>query len=215
MSNSANPPLHGARQGMIMVFVIVIMLVTSLMGLIIMVNTRSEVATSGHHRRSQAAFSSADSAAKLANLFTRVLLHPVLESPTGLLSNEGNPESALTVEFNDDRFTMEKLFDESQPYKFSERYLQTGLTNDSSALPPHIVFKIEDKVVATSVVSLDLSQATNSGFSLSALDLYDKSTGPNVPVDMVVTTRGNTASVSEDNLTDPQSLITTIMREMM
>ncbi|MDR0549995.1 MAG: hypothetical protein LBI10_11390 [Deltaproteobacteria bacterium] len=199
-----------------MVFVIIVMMLTSLMGLIIMVNTRSEVTTSGHHRRGLEAFNSADSAAKMANLFARILLHPVLGVPSDVLSAHGSPQDPMTVEFNADRFDMETLFDESEPFKFTKRYLETGVSLSPSSLDPHIVFKVDDEVVATAVVNLDTTNAIASGYSLNAIDLYDKSGGPSVPVDMVVTVRGNTSvSSDESDLITPQSLITTIMREIL
>jgi hypothetical protein len=206
--------LKNARPGLILVFVIIVMMLTSLMGLIIMVNTRSEVSTSGHHRRGLEAFNFAESAAKMSNLFARILLHPFLNTPANVLSDSGNPAYPITVEFNSTRFTMENLFEESEPFLYSKRYLETGVTKSPTALPPHIVFKSGDEVVATAVINLDSTTTISAGYSLNAIDLYDKSGGPNVPVDMVVTVRGNTGQLNEDSVA-PQSLITTIMREFL
>jgi hypothetical protein len=200
-----------------MVFVIVIMMITSLMGLIILVNTRSEVLASGRHRLGLEAFNSADSAAKMANLFARVLLHPVLDSPDKLLTTAptNGPINPMTVEFNKDRFNMEIMFQESTPFNFQSRYLETGVTNSPTAEKPHIVFKIGDDEVATAVITLDSSNAVTSGYSLNASDLYDKSGGPSVPVDMVVTVKGVTNPTPGSPITPPRSLITTIMRELL
>ncbi|MDR2141631.1 MAG: hypothetical protein LBR11_07580 [Deltaproteobacteria bacterium] len=213
MTQSSLTSPKKTRQGLIMVYVIVVMLLTSLMGLIIMVSTQSEVTSSGRQSRSKAAFNSADSTAKLANLFALILMHPVLDSPSKLLSSTGSPNQELTVVFNEGRFTMESLFDESKPTEFHKRYLQTGLTNSPTAPAPHITFKIGDKVVARSVVSLDISASNQAGLSLGVSGLYDKTSGLNVPVDLVVTTRGNNSTGDDDDITTPQSLITTIMRE--
>jgi hypothetical protein len=215
MKNALKINLKKAKSGLILVFVIVIMMVTSLMGLIVMVNTRTELTTSGHHRRGLEAFNAADSAAKMSNLFARILLHPVLDSPSTVLSSSGSPDKPMTVEFNASRFDMEKLFEESKPYEYVKRYLETGISNSPTSLAPHIVFKIDGKVVATSVVNLDPSSAITSGYSLNAIDHYDKSGGPSVPVDMVVTVRGVTESGDSSEYITPQSIITTIMREVL
>ncbi|MDR1608160.1 MAG: type II secretion system GspH family protein [Deltaproteobacteria bacterium] len=216
MPNQLNIRAKGQRPGMIMVFVIVVMMITSLMGLVIMVNTKAEVTTSGRQRQSMEAFNAADSAAKMANLFARVLLHPVLQAPNTLLTPPptSGPASPMTVEFNNARFDMEVMFEESIPFKYKSRYLETGMTSSSPA-DPHIVFKVGGKEVASAVITLDSSNAITSGYSLNAADLYDKAGGPSVPVDMVVTVRGSTTTTPGDQGATPRSLITTIMRELL
>ncbi|MDR1395670.1 MAG: hypothetical protein LBK52_05835 [Deltaproteobacteria bacterium] len=203
------------RPGLVMVFVIVVMMVTSLMGLIILSRIRSEVVTTGQSTQSFHAFNSADSAAKMTNLFTRVLLHPVLGTPQDLVNSAAGPALPMTIEFNNTRFTWEKLVDESVPIEYIQRYLQTGIVKTSSASNPHIVFKINDEEVAAAVITLDRSLTIPPGFSLSAVDQYDESAGPSLPVDMVVSIRGSTPGMAAMEYVAPQSMITTIMRELL
>jgi hypothetical protein len=77
---------------MILVFVLMIMILISLIGVTLMVLTSSEVAVAGHHRRGQEAFYSTDSALDLSNLLGRVVLHPVLGHPRDLLAAGAGPK---------------------------------------------------------------------------------------------------------------------------
>ncbi|MDR1608913.1 MAG: hypothetical protein LBT38_10975 [Deltaproteobacteria bacterium] len=200
------------RQGMILVFVIVVMMLTSLMGLIIMVSARSEAVNAGQHRQNQAAFISADSAAKLTILLCRQLLHPELYESADIVTT---PPSGLlwpiTVTRNPTRFTEEKLIEESEIFKYLDRYVETGLTNDPTANEPHLTFKSGEKVLATVAITLDSVTEPSEGCSLQN---GPGDQGKCLPVDMVVTIKGNTAQGANETL-GPQSVITLIMQELM
>jgi hypothetical protein len=202
---------------MILVFVIVIMLLISLMGVIIMVLTRAEISISGHYRLSQEAFNSTDSSAKLTILLGRVLIHPVLGNPRDFVAeNSGQkPQYPMTVEINSSRFSLDKLIAESNPYGYQKRYLESSLIKGSTAQKPHLTFKVGDKVVATASISLD-TEISPRGFSLAGADRYDPVGGANVPVDLIMTVTGTTPL--DPNAKDPhapRSILTTITRELM
>jgi hypothetical protein len=200
---------------MIMVFVILVMLLTTIMGLIIMVGTKNEVASASHYRQGREAFNSADSAIRIANLFGRVLLNPVLGSISEIIKDpsEGGPKLPLTVEVNAARLKVDKLIDDSDLYEYLKRYVETGISNSSSAPAPHIVFKIDGEEVATAVVAIGNEHAVAAGFSRAGTDRYDQTSGGNLPVDLIITVKGNTVSPAGQNTS--HSMITTIMRELL
>jgi hypothetical protein len=205
------------RSGMILVFVIVIMMLTALMGIIIMASTRTNLTTVDFQKNGDEAFNSADSAAKLSVLFSRVILHPVLGSPEQLIpASPSSPNNPMTIVLNEDRFKLDDLIANSDPFAYVDRYLETGMTKSPTAEDPHIYYKIGDKVVATAVISFGLESTDNLGFSLQTNDRYDQTSGPTQPVDMVITVKGNNSNTIETNsLIQPQSIITIILRELM
>jgi hypothetical protein len=204
------------RQGMILVFVIVVMLLSSLMGIIILTSARTELSTVSNQSRGQEAFGSADTAAMLSVLFSRVLLHPVLGPPDQLIQASGGLTSqTLSIEFSDDEFRIDKMLEES-PYSYDERYLEAGVSSGPNSGNPHISFKVNDKLVASSVISINAEKSAFLGFSRQAMDKYDQSGGPGQPIDMVVTVIGSPTSGQDSNdQTRPQSIVNIIIRELL
>jgi hypothetical protein len=205
------------RRGMVLVFVIVVMMLTSLMGVIIMASTRSNLSVVDYSKRGDEAFNIADSTAKISVLFSRVILYPVLGSVDQLTQvSSSRPSKPMTIELNETRFKLDDLIANSDPFSYVERYLETGLTKSPSVEDPHIAFKIDDKVVATAVISVGMETVDTSGFSRQAGDRYDQTSGPTQPIDIVITVKGNTYSnLDPDGLMQPQSVITLILRELM
>ncbi|MDR1084338.1 MAG: pilus assembly PilX N-terminal domain-containing protein [Deltaproteobacteria bacterium] len=205
----------GSKSGMILVFVLTVMILISLMGVMVMVLTSSEVAMAGHQRRGQEAFYATDSALDLSNLLGRIVLHPVLGHPQDLLTAGAGPkpQNPLTVEINHQRFSLENLISESEPFNYLQRYLDSSLSSGSGAKKPHVVFKIGKQIVAAASFSLDYS-ANSDGFSLSAGDRYDLTGGFNRPVDVTVTVTGTSVtSLGSLGPSVPRSVITTIRRD--
>jgi hypothetical protein len=202
---------------MILVFVIVISLLIGLMGAVIMASMKAELAVTGHYRRSQEAFNSTDSSARLATLMGRFILHPKLGNPQDLVSQAGgnSPARPLSMEINHKRFNLESLIEESEPFEFGKRYLESSMIKNSAAEKPHLAFKVGGKVVATASVSLD-SSIVPVGYSLSAADRYDPVGGGNVPVDLLLTVTGTApAGLDPDDVNSPRSVIACITRELM
>jgi hypothetical protein len=202
---------------MILVFVIVISLLIGLMGAVIIASMKAELAVSGNYRRSQEAFNATDSSVKLAALLGRFLLHPQLGSPQDLVSLAAGagPTRPLALEINHKRFNLETLIDESEPFEFGKRYLESSMIKNSSAEKPHLTFKANGKVVAKAAISLDAS-AVPVGYSLAAADRYDPVGGGNVPVDLILTVTGTVSSgLDPGDFNSPRSVITCITRELM
>ncbi|MDR1872731.1 MAG: hypothetical protein LBS60_12570 [Deltaproteobacteria bacterium] len=220
MAHLINNIRHTHRPGLIMVFVIVVMMLASLIGLMVLTRARAEVANSGQRRRGLEAFNSADSAAKLANLIGRVILHPVLGDPEQLIASSvtgtsSGPNQPLTIVLNNDRLEMSKLMEDSEIFDYMGRYLDAGLSHSSGAKQPHVTFKIGDEVVAQAAISVANDNVIGAGYSLNGGDQYDQVGGVNLPVDMVITVHGEKNSPGPNGPVVTESIITTIMREYM
>ncbi|MDR1870487.1 MAG: hypothetical protein LBS60_00940 [Deltaproteobacteria bacterium] len=208
------------RQGLLMVFVMVIMMLTSLIGILILTRARAEVMNTGQQRRGVESFNSADSAAKLANLIGRVILHPVLGDANQLITRAettggAGPSMPLTIVLNNDRLEMATLLDDSEPFAYLNRYLDAGLSQSDLAKDPHITFKIGDDVVAQAAITVANDNVIGAGYSLNGGDQYDQVGGVSLPVDMVITVQGANNAPEPDGPVVSQSIITTIMREFL
>ncbi|MDR1607748.1 MAG: hypothetical protein LBT38_04985 [Deltaproteobacteria bacterium] len=209
----------GQKSGMVLVFVIVVLLLIGLMGLVILSSTRSEVNISSNYRQSQDAFQATDSLAKLAVLLSRAAVKPVLGTPQDLLGVMApkEPENPITVEINRDRFNLESLIEESDPFAYAERYSETSDLAAQRQKAPHLIFKVNGQVVGQASVTLD-ANLDMTGYSLSGSDRYDPSSGGNSPVDLVIVVSGTIARPSgqadSDATLAPKTVITAITRDL-
>ncbi|MDR1577394.1 MAG: hypothetical protein LBT86_04085 [Deltaproteobacteria bacterium] len=209
----------GQRSGMVLVFVIVILVLIGMMGVFIMVATRSEVNVSTHFRQSQDAFHSSDSFLKLAILLSRTALRPVLGTPQDLLGStpDSQPAHPLTVEINHHRLNLESLIEEADPFGYSQRYLETTELTGDPTKRPHLIFKVNGEVVGVASVTLDTELDTN-GYSLNGADRYDSAGGGNSPVDLVIVVTGTrptlAANVKDEELFAPRTIIMAITRDL-
>jgi hypothetical protein len=161
-------------------------------------------------------FNVADTAAQVSMLMGRIILHPELNSPSGILSDQSqNPKHRLVVEISE-RFNLAQLKKESEDFDFTKRYLEAGLGSDPSAVEPHLSFKVGQKKVASAVVSLDFQNYVPGGASLGSGDGYDTSGGPSRIVTIVVTVNGLSMSkISGDTADEPGTVITSMFRELI
>jgi hypothetical protein len=114
-----------------------------------------------------------------------------------------------------DRMEMAKLLDDSEPFDYLDRYLEAGLSQRALTKEPHITFKIGEKVVAKAAISVGNDNAISSGYSLNGGDQYDQVGAPSLPVDVVITVKGDNVAPGTDSPADSLSIITTIMREFL
>jgi hypothetical protein len=204
---------------MILVFVILTMLIISLMGLILLAAVRAETETAGSRRLTQDSFLQADSAARLAALLSRTVLHPEQGNPQDLLTASAGkaPASPLTVEVNSQRFNLEKLIEESNPFDFEQMVLDSAQTPGSKAKKPHLVFKAGPETAASASVCLDYSNSgAGQGHSLNGSGLYDQSGGGSLPIDILIAvTGGPAAGPGSAGQSQPRSIISVIIRDLM
>ena len=117
----STPPAPGAaaprglRSGMILAFALVILLLMSLMGVVILTSSQTELKITGNTRLGREAFNSADSCARIATFLTLVLVKPKNETIDDLIKDppaSGGPRYPLKIERSATRpFTYEKLLE--------------------------------------------------------------------------------------------------------
>jgi hypothetical protein len=205
------------QSGMILAFALVVLVLISLMGVIILANTQSELRLSGITRQGRDTFNVADSTAQVSMLMGRILLHPELGSPETILNAEptgSSPKYKLTVEVSDS-FNLAELKQQADDYNFVKRYLQVGLGGDSASFAPHLVFSVGDKKVANALLSLDLVNFIPGGASLGSGDNYDSSGGPSRVVTLIITVNGRTMSGADSSFEEPGTVITSMFREII
>jgi hypothetical protein len=201
------------KKGMVLAFTLAILVLMSLMGIIILSNTKTELSVSGNHRMNREAFNAADTAARISLLMGRIVLHPELgDNPGDIIRPSTAPENPIIIEVNNSNTTPLNLSALQSAAKdpdstFLNRYINTlGTDPDPSAPKPHIIFKVGDRVVATAVVSLVSENPVNAGMSLGS--------GGAVEVTLVTTIRGAPfADISGPEFMEPQSIITTMYRD--
>jgi hypothetical protein len=93
--------------------------------------------------------------------------------------------------------------------------VEVGVGSDTPPNEAYLSFKVNDQVVATSVISINVEKTPIAGFSRQGVDKYDQSGGPTQPVDMVITVKGSATSNLAADLTGPQSVVNIIMREYL
>ena len=203
--------------GMILAFTLLLLFLVSMMGVYVLTSASTEVSISGHNRVGREAFNAADASARISVLLGRILLHPELGPPEDVLTTGTGPALRFEVEINEDRFSLSQLQSEASKFDFTARYSQALSLSDDPDKRPHLIFKVDDKVVSSTVMSLESFNPVDPGSSLSASDAYDGGGGSNVRVNLVVTVNGASASTSfeSDAGYEPRSVITSIYREYM
>ena len=209
-----NVRTKGSRSGMILAFALVILLLMSLMGLIILSNTQTELKISGNSRLGREAFSSADSCARIATFLTLVLVKPkeetiadVLTSPTGT-----PPRFPLEIE-TQPKFTYSSLLTEATNFDYTKRYDETGIGSASS--DPHIIFSMNGRVVATAVVNIETHNIIDAGASLGTVEPHESGDGPSIQLGIIVLVTGRTNSGAALGSDEPASVVTIMYRNFM
>jgi hypothetical protein len=194
---------------MILAFALVILLLMSLMGIIILSSTQTELKITSNSRLGRDAFNSADSCARIATYLTLVKLQNKSASWRDVLTTLPDPsprfplEVEATSRFDDDLEMGINNFD------YAARYLQTGLGSEPA--DPHLIFKINGKTVATAVVSLETKNLIPPGASIDGGEPHDSSGGSSLEVGIIVSVTGRTPTVTASG-DEPASVVTLMYR---
>jgi len=220
---------------------LVVLLLMSLMGMAILMNTRTELSISANTTSGRDAFTRADTASRMSTLMARLLVHEYeLGAPQQVLAGGfykgGSDDREFTVdEYDEAYFNMEKLLAESaDEFDYQKRYLSAASRTDTEVdLRPHLVFRKKGKIISTARVAMDYGETANlAGMSLGTSS-YDGSDGTSVRIVLAVTVNGRPPLSDDDNYgaydsfkkkTDPDeedaltndvphSVITTLFRE--
>ncbi|MDR2613048.1 MAG: hypothetical protein LBG06_09590 [Deltaproteobacteria bacterium] len=214
-------PAKGARSGLILAFALGILLLMSLMGIVILSNTRTELSIAGNNRLGREAFNSADATARTAVYLTLELMS--LKDVNALKSDVITSGSALSPAPRypiaicpQSNFTYNGLLAAAADPDpdFTKRYLNTGAGEGTPN--PHIEFRSGDctgRVLANAVVAIDTSDPIAVGGTTGTTDAYDTGGGnlqPQVGVVVSVNAKPN-MEVGAD-AEEPSSLITIMYR---
>jgi hypothetical protein len=204
--------LKNFRDGTILVYALGILVLIAMMGFVLISNSLVELSISGNNRVGREAFSTADSSERIATLLSRIILHPELGDPAVILAPSAAPKFPLIVEIDNDRFNLANLQQESAEFDYLQRYLE-ALSYDPLH-PPHIVFKVGGKVVATAIVNMEITEPIADGYSLGVGGKYDFSSGSGVQVNLVITINATPMTINTE-FADPHSIVTSIYRELL
>ena len=222
------PGSRDLRSGMILAFTLIILTLMSMMGVTILLNSRTELNISSNTSQGRNAFASADTAARVATLIGRILLHPELSGDlesyilNSTIGDSGKVpgDFQLHVEVSDELKNEGLRADVDSTHDFTQRYIRAG-----SGLEPHVVFtRVSDNVpVATAALSVDHQAPITPGMSLGGGDAYDGGGGPSLSVVLVVSVNGRAmgprlaGSGTFEGGTDDEarSIITILYREVI
>jgi hypothetical protein len=225
--------VSGMAPGMILAFTLVILVLISLMGVTILYNSRTELSISSNTSMGRNAFASADTAARIAVLIGRILLHPELGPPGAIISNApggGGPAFPLDVEINIDELEPDDII-----HGYELRYIRSGnwRINDGQGLPgefygqdikPHIIFKKRGTGEIVAAAALSLEQAPDwRGMSLGGGDAYAGDGGAALSLVLAVSVHGRaltfgpgaSGSFEGEEGDEARSIITILYREFI
>ena len=191
-------PASGTKEGAIMIMAIILVVLMTLVVIGVTTNTATELSVSSNTDNSRKAFIQADSALRISVMVARILLFP----STGNLDSFLADDSDIKIEANSEEFDLALLRWNMENAKFGQRYLIAGSKSTGYVDPDHVVYKplitftrktgsgssSQSRVVATSAVSLDFSENTLVGGSLSQTSYRDTGTGKRTII--IVTTDG-------------------------
>jgi hypothetical protein len=211
----------GSRSGLVLAFALAILVLMSLMGIIILSNTRTELNITGNSRLGREAFNSADATARMATFLTLVLMSPKTENINDVITNvPTSPAPLYPIHVcMQPKFNLEDLISDATNFDFTRRYMETGAGDGST--DPHIIFKLgpcnssSSRELANAVVNLETFNLIPDGMGLGTGDPNDTSGGPKLQVGVVVSVNAKTFENVTAGADDPNSIITVMYRNYM
>jgi hypothetical protein len=202
------------NEGLILPFTLIVLVLLSLMGIIMLLNSKNEMVMIGQARSHLDTFNATESSAMVATFLSRILLHPELGQPKAAL-RESAGKYPLNVLINESRFNVTKIMEDSQNQNFTDRYLETGWGRNDEDQKPHLSFKIGEREVSAAVINIDNGQVLPFGASLGVGDSYDSSAATAKHLTLVVTVRGINETNTVPTGLETNTLITTMYREII
>lgn len=218
----------GHPRGSVLIFTLVILLLMTLMGAALLVNSRTEMQISGTTAKGRDAFTKADATARVALMFTRAYLHPTAGNPRDYLNADKSGQGGRKP-FEVIPDTNLNSMDDLQELKGSitvdeikERYLRII---EAKGTPHFQVTYGEDKannsvVVGTAYVGLAYDGSATGGGSIGERDYGAADAGYSITTFFVVSSQGridegeNKSFIDEDRA-GVHSIVTTIFREVL
>ena len=226
--------LSDCRPGMVLAFTLIILTLMSLMGVTILLSSRTELSISGNASLSRSALASADTAARIATLIGLVLLKGGSLDDLVLA-----PASSLAYPLKVETSLVESDLEWDETGDFTQRYLRAGGVGVAD-----VVLKTKnDQIVATAAISLVTTDppadgggslppqvvVPGSGSSLGGGDQYDYGGGEGgggLPVVLMVSVSGRAIPMNSESADkrgdffggqddEPRSIITILYREII
>lgn len=226
VENKPKPAVH--PRGSVLVYTIVVLLLMTLMGAALMVNSRTELQISSSTFQGRDAFTKADATAQVALLFTRAYLHPTAGDPRDYLNSEKSGEAGRKpFEVHPDDFLqsledLQSIKDSITVDEIRERYLRITEAKDT----PHLKLTYgedssdQGSVVGTSFVGLAYNSSPTGGGSIGERDYSAPDSGFGIIAFFVVSSQGRVAQGEnkgyiEEGQAGAHSIVTSIFREVL
>lgn len=225
------PSLADQPRGSVLIYTIVVLLLMTLMGAALMVNSRTELQISGYTAQGRDAFTKADATARVALLVGRAFLHPVSGDPRHYrdVSDSGKAGKKpfdLIVDDGLQGFNDFQQVDRSFSVQdIADRYLT--VTEAQGKQTPHILltYGLDNKnkkvVVGTSYISLAFNGTDTGGGSIGERDYSAPNAGYSIRAFFVISSQGRVPQDAdnegylEEKFPGTHSIITTIFREII
>ncbi len=205
-------------KGAVLMFTLVILLLMSLMGAAILLNSRTELNIAANTVVGRDTFTRADGISGMATLLTRISISKEFERPEEVLANNSK---YMEVEFREELNLALLQSEHLDSFDIQKRYIRAGsqTVSGDTSYQPHMIFSSGGSVVGTAAVSFDFGDPVGVGQSLSGDGQYDNSGGTRIQMLLVVSVNGRSpggdASAYDRGTGDvPHSFITTIFREV-
>jgi hypothetical protein len=235
--NDLQAPAGRHPRGSVLLYTIVILLLMTLMGAALMVNSRTELQISGNTAQGRDAFTKGDASARVGLLLGRAFLHPSSGEPRDYLNNDKTGDAGnkpFKVKLHDDIQTdnnLQQIAGSITMDQIRERYLSVT----EADVDPHLTVEYGDQVVGTAFIGLgknipdlfDEGKAAAGGFALTGggtLGDGSYNTGgsgeSNIKVYLVISSQGRVPLESgktyyDETYPSTHSIISTIFREVM
>ncbi len=220
-------PKNGHPKGTVLIFTLAILALMSIMGMAIIMNTKTELSISRNSYMGREAFTRADTAVRVSIFVARLYMHPELGDPASVFS--GNSDDPLEVTITDDGFNLaDELFNIAETWDFRKRYIAAASRTDTGGdNKPHLIFRQHTSdgpsIVGTAALSIDHGETIRTGGSLGMSDRYDTSGGSSMEVILAATVNGRppsdeNAAYEQESGQAPSdsahSVITTLFRDI-
>jgi hypothetical protein len=158
MPRSANLPIKGARQGMILVTTLVLVLILTVAGGVLLYKNRSELATTTNFRNHQKALSNADMVMKVTMKALDIMIaNPSIDSVKESFAHSG--DYRYKFQFSDDFARLVENVGDTDRSSIKSRYLGAGGTTGGNE-PDIIVSDNHGRILGLSRISFDFIDRT-------------------------------------------------------
>jgi hypothetical protein len=201
----------GGAEGLILPFALFILVLLSVMGMVLLASSLSQVDRSYQTKLLKDTFNAAESSAMVSTLLTRIILRPKMGPVTEALRS-GDRDQSLEIILDPNRFNLPRILKDSEESLFTERYLETGW-GGAGGQEPSLKFLVGGKLVTEVAVTFDNRNVFPPGSGVGENDSYDASAGTSKSVTIIVTVRGLSDYLAPGK--ESSVFITSMFRDVM